>query len=35
VAKVTAADTTKWQFCNLSGGAVDRASDNYTLYVVK
>ncbi len=35
VGKVTAYNTTKWQFCNLSGGAVDRASDNYTVYVFK
>jgi hypothetical protein len=28
---VTATDTVKWQLCNLSGGAVDRSSDDYKL----
>jgi len=32
---VTATDTVKWQLCNLSGGAVDRASDDYTLVAAK
>lgn len=31
VCKVTATDTAKWQLCNLSGGAIDRASDTYTV----
>lgn len=31
---VTATDTVKWQLCNLSGGAIDRASDDYTLVSV-
>lgn len=35
VARVSAADTVAWQFCNLSGGNVDRASDNYTVQVFK
>jgi hypothetical protein len=33
--KVTSSGNTKWQFCNLSGGAVDRASDTYTVKVIK
>lgn len=32
---VTAANTAKWQFCNLSGGAIDRASDTYTIRVLR
>ena len=32
---VTAADTVKWQLCNLSGSAIDRASDTYTIRVVR
>ena len=35
VCNVTAADTVKWQFCNLSGGAIDRASDTYTIKVIR
>lgn len=34
VGKVSSAGNTKWQFCNLSGGAVDRASDTYTIRVI-
>lgn len=33
--KVTAANTVKWQFCNLSGGAIDRASDTYTIRLIR
>lgn len=33
--KVTSAGNVKWQLCNLSGGAVDRASDTYTIIVRK
>lgn len=32
---VTATDTAKWQLCNLSGGAIDRASDTYTIRVTR
>lgn len=31
----TATDTVKWQLCNLSGGAIDRASDTYTIRVTR
>ena len=32
---VTAASTVKWSFCNLSGSAIDRASDTYTIRVIR
>jgi hypothetical protein len=35
IGKVSSAGNTKWQFCNLSGGAVDRASDSYTIKLTK
>lgn len=35
VCKVTATDTVKWQFCNLSGGAIDRASATYTVRTIR
>jgi hypothetical protein len=28
-------DTVKWSFCNLSGSAIDRASDTYTIRVIR
>jgi hypothetical protein len=33
--RVSAADTVKWSLCNLSGGAIDRASDTYTIRVIR
>jgi hypothetical protein len=35
IGRVTANDTARFQFCNLSGGAIDRASDTYTVRVSK
>lgn len=35
IGRVTASNTGRFQLCNLSGGAVDRASDTYTISVVK
>lgn len=35
VCNVTAANTINWQFCNMSGGAIDRASDTYTIRVIR
>jgi len=35
IGRVTATNTGRFQLCNLSGGAVDRASDTYTISVVK
>jgi hypothetical protein len=35
VGRVTATNTGRFQLCNLSGGAVDRASDTYTISVIK
>ena len=32
---ITAANTVKWAFCNLSGSAIDRASDTYTIRVIR
>jgi hypothetical protein len=32
---VTAPGTVKWQFCNLSGGAINRTSDTYTIRVIR
>jgi hypothetical protein len=32
---VTASGTVKWQFCNLGGGAIDRARDTYTIRVIR
>jgi hypothetical protein len=32
---VTASGTGKWQFCNLSGGAIDRPTDTYTIRVIR
>ena len=32
---VTAANTVKWAFCNLSGSAIDRTSDTYTIRVIR
>lgn len=33
--KVTSSGNIKWQLCNLSGGAIDRASDTYSIRVRK
>jgi hypothetical protein len=33
--KVSSSGNIKWQFCNLSGGAIDRASDTYSIRVRK
>lgn len=33
--KVTASNTVKWQFCQLSGSPIDRASDTYTIRVTR
>lgn len=35
IGRVTASNTTRYQFCNLSGSPVDRASANYTVRVLK
>jgi hypothetical protein len=35
IGRVTANDAAKFQFCNLSGGNIDRASDTYTIRVSK
>jgi hypothetical protein len=35
IGRVTAANTARFQLCNLSGAAVDRASDTYTIRVRK
>src|SRR3989344_4810511 len=35
IGRVTAADTVRFQFCNLSGGAIDRASDTYSVQVIR
>jgi hypothetical protein len=35
IGRVTANNAAKYQFCNQSGGAIDRASDTYTLRVKK
>jgi hypothetical protein len=35
VGRVTAANTARFQFCNLSGAGIDRASDTYTLRIVR
>jgi len=32
---VTTTNEVKWQFCNLSGGNIDRASDTYTIRVIR
>ncbi len=35
IGRVTATNTSRYQLCNLSGSAVDRASDTYTLTVTR
>jgi hypothetical protein len=35
IGRVTSSNTTRFQFCNLSGGNIDRASDTYTVRVAK
>jgi hypothetical protein len=35
IGRVTASNTGRFQLCNLSGGAVDRASDTYTISIIK